>query len=354
MHLPTHRGHVSFSGFTRIDLGALVGTCAALALFFVLPRIARAAPDANAVTCLNNLRRLGIAWSLYAADHQGRVVNNYTVTEMLAGVTRQTYPSWTHNLLDWGTSTPNTNQTLARTGKLTPYHDSDISILHCPSDSFVSTQQKARGWTHRVRSYSMNGFMGSASSIASDPSNKGDNPFGSGYRQFLVTSAIPSPAETVVFLEEHPDSINDGYFINLPGTGTQWSDLPGSYHDGGAGMNFADGSALIRVWQFASTKLAVKYTAPLLTTIPSAQRGDYQWLMDRMSVTASTMAVHSRTNETLEIVWSANPTTFQLQSLDPDSGAGWVNVPGTATRALGRATQTVPIGSDIQLFRLIR
>lgn len=342
------------SGFTRFDLGAICAALALVALLVAFPRTVRAGLDGNAAACINNLRRLGLAWTLYAADNQDRVVNNFTIGDLQGEIFSKTYRSWTHNLLDWTVAGSNTNLALARSGRLFPYHDNDVTVIRCPADNHASAQQKARGWSGRVRSYSMNGFMGSSSASAPDPSNHGDNDFVPGYRQFLVTAAIPSAAETMVFLDEHPDSINDGYFVNTPVSSSQWLDLPGSQHDGGAGMVMADGSASIHLWQFASTKQPAKFGAPISTAIPAAQRGDYRWLTDRMTVSASTMAVHRRTNDTVEIVWSANPTAFELQSMNVESGGGWQAVAGPTTRGLGRATKTVPVGDGATLFRLIR
>lgn len=352
--LDDRRAHL-FSGFTRLDLGAVCGVCAVVAVFVVFPRTVRAGLEGNATVCLNNLRRMGLAWTLYASDNQGRVVNNFGLGETQSEVGQKTYRNWSHSMLDWTIAGSNTNTALVAKGKLVPYHDNDIAVLRCPSDTFVSPQQKSRGWTGRVRSYSMNGFMGLTSPSPSDPSGKGDNSFAPGYRQFLHDSAIPSPMETMVFVEEHPDSINDGYFINSPTVSSQWVDLPASYHDGGGGgVGFADGSAVIRLWQSATTKFPVKFNYPFSTAIPSAQRADYRWVVERMSVTASTLAVHPRTNESIEVVWSANPTAFRLQSMSPETGGVWQLVQEPTIRGLGRASTTVPVGSGTGFFRLVR
>ena len=43
-------------------------------------------------------------------------------------------------------------------------------------------------------------------------------------------------------LDEHPDSINDAFFITDPNA-NNWQDRPASYHNGAAGFSFADGHA---------------------------------------------------------------------------------------------------------------
>jgi prepilin-type processing-associated H-X9-DG protein len=112
------------------------------------------------------------------------------------------------------------------------------------------------------------------------------------YRRFLKTShlTVPGPSLTWVFLDEHPDGINDGLFgMHLPGTppgsggswaAQTWDDVPASYHNGACGFAFADGHAEIKKWQDLETK------APILKTSPSTSTGkvskrDHPWLAQR-------------------------------------------------------------------------
>jgi prepilin-type processing-associated H-X9-DG protein len=85
-------------------------------------------------------------------------------------------------------------------------------------------------------------------------------------------------------LDEHPDSINDGYFLINPGA-SQWGDLPASYHNGAAGFSFADGHSEIHRWLYPSTKRAVTtrgdYNGQLF---PSRERGDNNWVVQRTSI----------------------------------------------------------------------
>src|SRR5665213_2218641 len=75
---------------------------------------------------------------------------------------------------------------------------------------------------------------------------------------------IPQPSAIFVFLDEHPDSINDGYFIDKPAYPTlsayggsaqndEWIDLPGSYHNGAGSFSFADGHTELHPWRNAGT-----------------------------------------------------------------------------------------------------
>jgi prepilin-type processing-associated H-X9-DG protein len=56
------------------------------------------------------------------------------------------------------------------------------------------------------------------------------------------------PTKALVFLDENPDTINDGYWVQDLDSRTQWIDSPAHYHDNGAGLSFADGHSEIRLW----------------------------------------------------------------------------------------------------------
>ena len=63
----------------------------------------------------------------------------------------------------------------------------------------------------------------------------------------------PGGSENIlVFLDENPGSIADGYFGNdcLGGTAqpTTWVDMPAVYHNNANGLSFADGHAEIHKW----------------------------------------------------------------------------------------------------------
>jgi hypothetical protein len=91
-----------------------------------------------------------------------------------------------------------------------------------------------------------------------------------------------------VTLDEHPDSINDGYFLNdaNPNTLQTWGDLPASFHIGAGGFSFADGHSEIHKWRSPATILPVRYTGgfqqfPLNSDLGKA---DAQWITFRTSV----------------------------------------------------------------------
>ena len=111
--------------------------------------------------------------------------------------------------MTWDLSSDNTNTATITEASLGPYSGS-TSVYRCPSDQALSTIQSAAGWDGRIRSYSMNAMVGDAG----DFSTNGFNVNNPDYIQFFKITQIPQPAEIFVFLDEHPDSIDDGYFLD--------------------------------------------------------------------------------------------------------------------------------------------
>ncbi|PAW87524.1 MAG: hypothetical protein B9S33_06125 [Pedosphaera sp. Tous-C6FEB] len=88
-----------------------------------------------------------------------------------------------------------------------------------------------------------------------------------------------------MFLDEHPDGINDGGFAVIgsltPGTGVV-IDFPAPYHNNATAFTFADGHTEIHKWANPNTFPPIRYTSG----IPSAnQTGDpdLAWLLTHAS-----------------------------------------------------------------------
>jgi hypothetical protein len=91
-----------------------------------------------------------------------------------------------------------------------------------------------------VRSYSMNSWMNGIPTW----------PVSIPCVDFLKLSRITQlpPTMALVFLDENPDTINDGYWAQDLDSRTQWIDSPAHYHNNAGCLSFADGHAEIRVW----------------------------------------------------------------------------------------------------------
>ena len=92
----------------------------------------------------------------------------------------------------------------------------------------------------------------------------------------------PTPTMNFVFLDEHPDSINDGYFKtdSAVNRASKWTDLPGSMHGGACGFSFADGHAEIHKWLEGDTKKRIERID--FPGMDSAGSRDIAWLQQHV------------------------------------------------------------------------
>lgn len=267
------------SGFTLIELLVVVAIIGILAAI-LMPVLARARSKGQGVTCLNNLRQLSLATFIYTDDARDRLPYNLGQSDIVKSVSKNYFYNWTTPVMSWELDSDNTNSTLLTRGGIGPYVSRAEGVYHCPADRVVSSVQAAAGWSSRVRSISMNAMVGNAGEY----SKSGGNVNNPGYVQYFKLSQITKPGHTFVFIDEHPDSINDGYFLNTHHSGT-WRDLPASFHGNGANLTFADGHAERKSWRHASTQPPARPDAANLPfRIPAADLADFEWLMERTSM----------------------------------------------------------------------
>ncbi|HEX7862448.1 MAG TPA: hypothetical protein VF773_19070 [Verrucomicrobiae bacterium] len=334
-------------GFTRIDAGAILAVCSLL-LLLVWPVLASNQIASNqiastGISCLGNIGQLTRAWQLYAADNNEELVGNFRFQETGQTISAGTFLNWTHNNMDWSTNPSNTNRTLMARSRLFPYLQNTNSPFKCPADQFLSSIQRNAGWTSRLRSYSMNGFLGPNAAATNDVSYRGENWMVPGYRQFIKTSAIPSPARTYVLIDEHQESINDGYFITDP-TRISWVDVPGPFHNGGSGISFADGHAEIHVWL---SPVVDPFRPPT-----AGQRTDQLWLAERTTVRHNVMAVRKAASGA-KVVWSPSTSNHRLQSNTDLETTEWTAVTDAPVKGYGQVEVTTANEASAKYFRLV-
>ncbi len=274
-------------GFTLIELLVVIAIIAILAAL-IMPALAKARERARAISCLNNTRQLGLACELYTEDHESSFPYNLYMTPFFY----HTNINWVNNVMTWTLNPDNTNTATITEASLGAYNSGNTAIYRCPSDHALSADQAAAGWDRRIRSYSMNAMVGNAGFYSASGVNT-NNP---NYKQFFKTTQIPHPADIFVFLDEHPDSINDGYFLNkdasspdgLDTTVQHWQELPASYHNGSASFSYADGHASLHRWSKPNTICPPKeHGANLPIQIlptPTGEQADFEWVMDHMSI----------------------------------------------------------------------
>jgi prepilin-type processing-associated H-X9-DG protein/prepilin-type N-terminal cleavage/methylation domain-containing protein len=184
----------STEAFTLLELLVVIAIISILASL-LLPSLVRAKQRANQIKCVNHLKQLELALTMYADENEGQ------------------FPARRKSPLHW-------------VFKLEPYY-LNAEILQCPSDRFFTR-----------RSYIINGWNDyfEATLSAADYGTFTNWNWPEGMRE----EAIPNPSETITFGEKATDSGHvhmDFYQIN------DLRELEHARHNGrSSNYAFADGS----------------------------------------------------------------------------------------------------------------
>lgn len=279
--------------FTAVEL--LVSIAAVVLLCcLIVPVLARAKQSPQAALCLSNQRQLMQAALMYVEDNGGLWFPNQP------NGANPAQKDWVTSNFNFNANNPdNTNLSLLTNPNSDFFarYIKSPQIFHCPGDqSFVL------GEGRRVRSVSANHAVGtiwlSGSCYRTGDPVTGQwltgtlNDCTAFYRCYGKTSDMvnPKPAQLFIFADEHANSINDNALaveIAQTGFGARWIDLPAMYHNGAAGISFADGHVEMHRWVGSLANWPVSWNGsnpppfPVIQTIADIQ--DISWLQQRTS-----------------------------------------------------------------------
>jgi prepilin-type processing-associated H-X9-DG protein len=158
----------------------------------------------------------------------GRLVNNYAGNS----------DAWVDGRADISAPPAWTNVDVIKRGLLWKYNDS-LAIYRCPTDGVWPQDGPVAKHVHRVRSFSLSGRMNSDAVWVN----------GEAWPPHVKYTSIrqPSPAQSFVFIDENPWTIDDGLF-SVKAFENVWHNAPAVRHSYGATLSFADGHSELWKW----------------------------------------------------------------------------------------------------------
>ncbi|HYE33440.1 MAG TPA: prepilin-type N-terminal cleavage/methylation domain-containing protein [Methylomirabilota bacterium] len=241
-------------GFTLIEMLICIAVIAIL-VSLLLPAVSRASEHGRKTVCVGNLKQLQLAWQTYADENDGKLLPN-TIND-LGDRTKSGSLWWIQGLLDFSAAnTDNTNTAL-----LVNPHYARIAtqireprIFKCPSDRSQISLRNAAAKAARVRSYSLNLYVGGQAHCYPEKTLFGP--------QKLQAFAQHDPTSVFTFIDTHPDSLFYPSFDPGPEKFWSWVDVPSSLHNGSGVLAFADGHVATKRW-LRDTRFPARYTAYL-------------------------------------------------------------------------------------------
>ena len=200
------RAHAKRTGFTLVELLVVIAIIAIL-MALMMPSIARAKLKANQTSCLNKMRQLTLAATMYANDQNEEFPARRTPTN-----------AWPH--------------------KLKPYYV-NWQIIACPSDHFGVVGLVAND-INPNRSYLINGFNDYFKVTLSPGDYKTFQQWK--FPHGMKVAAIKRPSDTSLFGEKRTGSRHVHMDTDQGNRGNDFEEIEHKRHGQGSNFAFVDGS----------------------------------------------------------------------------------------------------------------
>ena len=141
---------------------------------------------------MNNLRQMMLGWKMYPDEYRDYLLGSLALND------KSGRPNWCTGNLDFDADKSNwdVEEDLAKSPLMPYIGKKSFAIWKCPADLASVTVGGKR--LPRVRSNSMSQVFDNGGWLPAGP-----------WRVYGKTTDIRIPAKTWVFVDEHPDSIND-------------------------------------------------------------------------------------------------------------------------------------------------